>query len=215
MTVIPLPDALDDLPVVAILRAPSGDRLVEVSRVLIDAGIRGIEITCTTPGAIEAIGALTAGAGVGAGVAIGAGTVRTAEQARHAADVGAAFLVNMAAEQEVLDVARERGVPYIPGAMTPTEISQAWKMGVPAVKVSPVTPIGGVRYISELVGPWPDVPLFATGGVGIDHAADYLRAGARYVGVSGDLIRDALSPRGDLVALAQRAAAVVAAVAAR
>lgn len=211
--VIPLPDALTDSPVVAILRAPAGDRLVEVSRILIEAGFRGVEITCSTPGAFDAIATLAGEAD--AAVAIGAGTVRTADQARRAADAGAAFLVNMAAEQEVLDVAHQHGLPYIPGALTPSEISQAWKMGVAAVKVSPVTPVGGVRYINELVGPWPDIPLFATGGVRIDEAPDYLRAGARYVGVSADLVRDALAPGGDLAALAQRAAHVIDAVRAR
>jgi 2-dehydro-3-deoxyphosphogluconate aldolase/(4S)-4-hydroxy-2-oxoglutarate aldolase len=109
----------------------------------------------------------------------------------------------------VIEAAHSRGVPFIPGALTPNEIVAAWAYGVQAVKVSPIGPVGGVDYLSELVGPLPDIRLMPTGLVRIDEAGAYLAAGAAFVGVSRDLIRDSLLPGGDLVGLAERAARTV------
>lgn len=208
-----LRDQLSEVPLVAILRAATGERLVEVSRVLAAEGIPAVELTMTTPGHLRALETLR-GDGDDA-LWVGAGTVRTAADAAAAVDAGAQFLVNMAFEPGVREVAESSAVPYIPGALTPTEISRAWSAGaseaVPAVKVSPVGCLGGPAYIRELVGPWPDIPLFPTGGVRLDDVPDYLAAGAAVVGVSGHLVGDALTPSGDLEALRGRARELVAA----
>ena len=210
---IPMLDILKDRPAVPILRAATGERLVAVSRVLVDAGLRAVELTCTTPGYETAISLLREE--TDADVLVGAGTVRTAADAARAIEAGAQFLVNMAAEASVAEIAAAADIPYIPGALTATEISRAWALGVTAVKVSPVGCVGGPAYIRELVGPWPDIPLFPTGGTVLADIDAYLDAGAALVGFSTDLLGDSLSPAGDLEALSARASRLVAALEAR
>lgn len=204
---IQLNEVLRARPVVAVLRAPDADRFVEVSSVLVEAGIPAVEFTFTSAGVIDAL--RQAREQLPPGVLIGAGTVRTVEQVHLAIDAGASFLVSQVTDAAVIEAAHNRGVPFIPGALTPNEIVQAWSYGVQAVKVSPIGPVGGVSYLSELVGPLPDIPLMPTGLVRLDEAGDYLAAGAAFVGVSRDLIRDALLPGGDLIELAERAARTV------
>jgi 2-dehydro-3-deoxyphosphogluconate aldolase/(4S)-4-hydroxy-2-oxoglutarate aldolase len=204
---IDLRDVLRMRPVVAVLRAPDAHRFVEVSSVLVEAGIPAVEFTLTSGGAIGAI--RRARDELPAGVLVGAGTVRTVEQAYRAIDAGASFLVSQLTDPAVIEAAHARGVPFVPGALTPNEIARAWDYGVQAVKVSPIGPVGGVDYLAELVGPLPDVPLIPTGRILVDEAGDYLAAGAAMVGVSRDLTRDALLPGGDLAALAERAVRTV------
>jgi len=204
---IQLSEALQARPVVAVLRAPDADRFIEVSSVLIEAGIPAVEFTLTSAGVIDAL--RRARDQLPADVLVGAGSVRTVEQAHFAIDAGAAFLVSQVTDPAVIEAAHSRGVPFIPGALTPNEIVRAWDYGVQAVKVSPVGPVGGVAYLAELVGPLPDIRLMPTGRVRIDEAGDYLAAGAAFVGVSRDLTRDALLPGGDLSGLAERAARTV------
>ena len=115
----------------------------------------------------------------------------------------------------LVDAAAARGVPFFPGALTPTEILDAWESGVPAVKVSPIGPVGGLAYFDNLRGPLPDILMMPTGGVELDEVSAYLDKGAVAVGLSGSLIVDALLPGGDLAALAERAERAVAAVYAR
>lgn len=99
--------------------------------------------------------------------------------------------------------------------MTPTEILDAWESGVPAIKVSPIGPVGGLAYFDNVRGPLPDIPLMPTGGVELSEVGAYLDKGAVAVGLSGALLVDALLPGGDLSALAERADQVVTAVRAR
>jgi len=204
---IQLNDRLSDRPVVAVLRAPDACRFLEVSAVVIEAGFRAVEFTLTTTGALDAIS--QARERLPDDVLVGAGTVRTVDQVHRAIDAGASFLVSQVADRALVEAAHARGVPFVPGALTPTEIVAAWGFGVQAVKVSPVGPLGGAGYIAELVGPLPDIPLMPTGQVGIDEAGDYLKAGAAMVGLSRDLTRDAVQPGGDLLALAERAGRVM------
>ncbi|WP_328996197.1 bifunctional 4-hydroxy-2-oxoglutarate aldolase/2-dehydro-3-deoxy-phosphogluconate aldolase [Kribbella sp. NBC_01245] len=204
---IQLSEALRARPVVAVLRAPDADRFIEVSSVLIEAGIPAVEFTLTSAGVFDAL--RRARDELPAGVLVGAGSVRTVEQAHRAIDAGASFLVSQVTDAAVIEAAHSRDVPFVPGALTPNEIVLAWSYGVQAVKVSPVGPVGGVSYVAELVGPLPDIRLMPTGLVRIDEAGDYLTAGAAFVGVSRDLTRDALLPGGDLAGLAERAARAV------
>jgi 2-dehydro-3-deoxyphosphogluconate aldolase/(4S)-4-hydroxy-2-oxoglutarate aldolase len=204
---IQLSEALQARPMVAVLRAPDADRFIEVSSVLIEAGIPAVEFTLTSAGVLDAL--RQAREQLPAGILVGAGTVRTVEQAHRAIDAGASFLVSQVTDPAVIEASHSCGVPFVPGALTPNEIVRAWDYGVQAVKVSPVGPVGGVAYIAELVGPLPDIPLMPTGRVRIDEAGDYLAAGAAFVGVSRDLTRDALLPGGDLAGLAERAARTV------
>ncbi|MBL8925147.1 MAG: bifunctional 4-hydroxy-2-oxoglutarate aldolase/2-dehydro-3-deoxy-phosphogluconate aldolase [Pseudonocardia sp.] len=209
---IDLLDILSSRKVVAVLRAPDAGRFVPVARVLYDAGFRCIEFTLTTRGAIDAL--CDVRRALPDDVLLGIGTVRTLQQVEEALEGEADFLVSQTFNPEVIDAAQRSGVPFIPGALTPTEVLRAWEHGVPAVKVSPIGPVGGPEYLTELTAPMPEVPVMPTGGVTVDNGAEYLRRGAVAVGISRSLTGDALTPGGDLDALAQRARTAVSGVAA-
>jgi 2-dehydro-3-deoxyphosphogluconate aldolase / (4S)-4-hydroxy-2-oxoglutarate aldolase len=196
--------------VVAILRAPKADAFLRVSEVLYDAGFRCVEFTLTTEGALDALE--QALASLPSDLAVGVGTVRTQEHVSAAIDRGAAFLVSQVFRPQLVQAAQARGVPFFPGALTPTEILDAWDSGVPAVKVSPIGPVGGLAYFDQLRGPLPDVPMMPTGGVELGEVSAYLDKGAAAVGLSGPLLGDSLDGDGDLAALAARAGAVIDAI---
>jgi 2-dehydro-3-deoxyphosphogluconate aldolase / (4S)-4-hydroxy-2-oxoglutarate aldolase len=186
---------------VAVLRAPTAAHFVPASEVLWHAGVRCFEYTLTTEGALDALVELRR---VLAEAIVGVGTVRTVGQLRAAGDAGAEFAVSQVFLPELAAAARKQQIPFIPGALTPTEVVTAWNAGAPAVKVSPIGPVGGVSYLNELRGPLPDVALMPTGGVTLEAAAYYLDAGAAAVGLSSALLGDALLG-GDLDALSARA----------
>jgi 2-dehydro-3-deoxyphosphogluconate aldolase/(4S)-4-hydroxy-2-oxoglutarate aldolase len=195
--------------VVAILRADSPDHLEVVAHELVAAGITCLELTLTTPGALEALARLHRG--LDAGVALGMGSVIDAAQAQAALDAGADFLVSPGVCEEVAVAAGARAVPCYPGAFTPTEVVAAWRLGAPAVKLFPAA-TGGPRYVRDIRGPLPDIPLVPTGGVGLKQIADYVAAGAVAVGLGGPLIGDALRG-GSTAGLRERARAALDAVA--
>jgi 2-dehydro-3-deoxyphosphogluconate aldolase / (4S)-4-hydroxy-2-oxoglutarate aldolase len=195
--------------VVAVVRARSASLFVEVGTVLAEAGVTCIEFTLSSEGAVDALRAFAAQ--LPRGVAIGAGTVLDAESASAAVDAGATYLISPALCRDVIERGADLGVPVIPGALTPTEILDAWRAGASAVKVFPVAEAGGPAYIRAVLAPLPDVPLIPTGGVEIDDASDYLAAGAFAVGLGGSLVGD-LGAGGDLGALRARAQALVGAV---
>jgi 2-dehydro-3-deoxyphosphogluconate aldolase/(4S)-4-hydroxy-2-oxoglutarate aldolase len=199
-------------PVVAILRAPDASRFLAASEVLYEAGFRCLEYTLTTDGALEALRA--ARNALPDDVILAVGTVRTEQHVQDAIDAGAQFLVSQVLRPRLIEIAKSRGVPFVPGALTPTEIADAWETGVPAVKVSPIGPVGGIEYFDQLRAPLPEIPLMPTGGVTIDQVADYLSRGAAAVGLSGPLLGDALLANGDLAGLASRARQAVAAASA-
>ncbi|PZF79651.1 bifunctional 4-hydroxy-2-oxoglutarate aldolase/2-dehydro-3-deoxy-phosphogluconate aldolase [Jiangella anatolica] len=205
---IPPSAQLSQTGVMAILRARSADRFGEISRTLVDAGITCLEITLTSPGALEAIKAIRAE--LPASVDVGAGTVIDAGQARAVVEAGAGFVVSPSVEPEVIAVAREAGIPSYPGALTPTEVLTAWRAGATVVKLFPGSAVGP-SYITALRGPFPDVAIMPTGGVSLANIGDWIRAGAAGVGLGGPLLGDA-ADGGDLGALAERAATALAAV---
>jgi 2-dehydro-3-deoxyphosphogluconate aldolase / (4S)-4-hydroxy-2-oxoglutarate aldolase len=202
----PLP--LPPRAVVAVLRAPNAKHFVAACEVLRDAGITCFELTLTTDGALEALVETRAAL---PDAVVGLGTVRTAEHLEAAAQVGAAFAVSQVFLPELVSAANAHQIPYVPGTLTPTEVVLAWNTGVPAVKVSPIGPVGGVTYLTELLTPLPDVAIMPTGGVTLESAGDYLDAGAVAVGVSGALFEDALLG-GDLGALKRRAQQLISSV---
>jgi 2-dehydro-3-deoxyphosphogluconate aldolase / (4S)-4-hydroxy-2-oxoglutarate aldolase len=208
MSTIPIPSPLPPRAVVAVFRAPTAEHFLPASEVLWAAGIRCFEYTLTTEGALDALVELRR---VFADAHVGVGTVRTVDHLRAAHDAGAEFAVSQVFLPELVAAAQEQQIPFIPGALTPTEVVTAWNAGVPAVKVSPIGPVGGVYYLRELRGPLPDVAIMPTGGVTLQAAAHYLDAGAVAVGVSGALLEDALLG-GDLAALSDRAEQLMASV---
>jgi 2-dehydro-3-deoxyphosphogluconate aldolase/(4S)-4-hydroxy-2-oxoglutarate aldolase len=191
--------------VVAILRGRSSAHLDAVVDVLVEAGIRSLEVTLTTPDALAAVGRSVAR--FGSAVAIGAGTVRTVLDVAAAVDAGAAYLVSPHTDPALASRARSLGVAYLPGAFTPTEIVAAMAAGATAVKLFPAR-LGGPRYLRDIREPLPDVPIVPTGGVSAENAAEWFAAGAVAVGVGGSLIGDALDG-GPLSGLRARAVALV------
>src|SRR3712207_4100647 len=143
--------------VVAVLRASTADGFSAVADVLVEAGITAIEVTLTSRGAIDALAGLRRQLPPAA--VVGAGTVLTADQAKAAADAGAAFLVSPVLDPDLVVGA---GVPFYPGGLTPTEIHRAYAAGAPLVKLFPAAAVGP-RYLKDLHGPLPDVRIMPTG----------------------------------------------------
>lgn len=200
---------LVDTGIVAILRAHDARHVERTAEVLLEEGIRCLEVTMTVPGALGIVAALAAR--LPAGAALGAGTVTTAAQARESVDSGATFLVCPAVCHEVLEVALDAGVACYPGGFTPTEILDAWRSGATAVKLFPAA-TGGPAHLKRVREPLPDIPIVPTGGVTVDAVPEYLRCGALAVGMGSPLLGDALDG-GDVAALRERAARVHDAVA--
>jgi 2-dehydro-3-deoxyphosphogluconate aldolase/(4S)-4-hydroxy-2-oxoglutarate aldolase len=205
----PITPQLRDSGVVAILRGARPDRLEEVALALIESGIGCLELTLTTPGALDVFRRLRPA--VGADVALGMGSVITATQADTVLEAGADFLVSPGVCADVARSAVRAGVACYPGGWTPTEILTAWNLGAPAVKLFPAAS-GGPRHLRDITAPLPQIPLVPTGGVALDQIAAYLAAGAIAVGLGSPLIGDALEG-GSPAALRERAAAALAAVA--
>jgi 2-dehydro-3-deoxyphosphogluconate aldolase/(4S)-4-hydroxy-2-oxoglutarate aldolase len=194
-----LVDTLSADPVVAILRAAHARHLVAAAEVIADAGIRAVELPLTTPGALDALRELRARRPE---LLAGAGTVITPGDADAAVAAGAQFLVAPCTRPDTLAVAAERGVPMMPGAFTATEVALALEHGAEVIKLFPATL--GPGYLRALRDPLPHARLVATGGVGIDTIADFLRAGAFAVALGSTLAGDALQT-GAFDELAERA----------
>ncbi|MGH8869194.1 MAG: bifunctional 4-hydroxy-2-oxoglutarate aldolase/2-dehydro-3-deoxy-phosphogluconate aldolase [Actinomycetes bacterium] len=199
---------LVDTGVVAILRAASGDRFVDVAATLAGAGVTCLEVTLTTAGALDAVRAVRDR--LPDAVSVGVGTVTSVADVHAAVDAGAEFLVSPGVSMDVVTAGLARGVPSYPGAWTATEVLTAWRAGASAVKLFPAA-TGGPAHLRHLRGPLPDVPLVPTGGVALDDIAAYVQAGAVAVGLGGPLQGDA-AEGGSLDALADRAARALAAV---
>jgi len=188
--------------VVAVIRLADPEKLRAVFDALAAGGVRVFEVTMTVPGAIELIAQLTRG--LSQELMVGAGTVTDADAARRAIDAGARFVVGPVFRRDVIDACHERGVPAMPGCFTPTEILDAWEAGADIVKVFPSTSLGPA-FIKDVRAPLPQLKLMPTGGVSIENAADWLRAGAVAVGIGSALV-DALALKaGDFPAITQRA----------
>jgi 2-dehydro-3-deoxyphosphogluconate aldolase / (4S)-4-hydroxy-2-oxoglutarate aldolase len=145
-----------------------------------------MEVTMTVPGAIELLRALKVE--FGDKLLLGSGTVTTAEQARATIDAGAEFVVSPSFHAEVVAATREADKVSIPGSLTPTEVITAWRAGADYVKIFPCSAVGGASYLKALLAPFPELRLIPTGGVTLATAADFLKAGARALGVGTDLV---------------------------
>ena len=182
MTKAELLEQLDDVPVVAILRRPKVD-LEFCVQTLVDAGIRFIEVTIDSPGCLSFLESI---AGKFQGPLFGAGTVTTPELAEKAIKAGAKFLVTPNFSREVIRIAQSHQVFIFPGAMTPTEIFSAYQAGADVIKVFPAATLGS-SFFKELRGPFPQIPLMATGGITVENAPGFFAAGANALGVGGSL----------------------------
>lgn len=194
-------DAIRDARLIVVLRrvAPRS-HLIDLVDELVDVGARIFEITLDADDAVDDLVALREhlrSGGVGASV--GAGTIRTTDQVRRARDAGAAFGVSPVFDRAVVAAAHEVGLPFIPGAYSPTEVDAAWRAGASFVKLFPASSLGS-SHIRELRGPLPEVELIVTGGVDATNAAAFLEAGAVAVGVGSALVRGTAEERAAIVA---------------
>jgi 2-dehydro-3-deoxyphosphogluconate aldolase/(4S)-4-hydroxy-2-oxoglutarate aldolase len=198
--------ALAAAPVIAVVRAPSIPDAPALCAALEAGGILWTELTFSTPDVVPHLRAAVA-----AGHRVGAGTVLTATQARDAVDSGVAFLVTPGLRPDVAAVAHEAGVPVVLGALTPTEVAAALDLGTAAVKIFPARAFGP-GYFKDLRGPYPGVPLVASGGVNAGNAADFLAQGALAVCAGTDVVPPDVVAAGDWDQITQRAKAFMAAL---
>jgi 2-dehydro-3-deoxyphosphogluconate aldolase/(4S)-4-hydroxy-2-oxoglutarate aldolase len=204
---LPIPAGLLEGGVVAIARNLTAAPVRGVADALLRGGVRAFELTLNEPEdqALEAVRAAARHAD-GTVLEIGAGTVLTRAAAERAIDAGSTFLVSPHVEPELIEWAVERGIPFLPGAFTPTEILAAWRAGAAAVKLFPAS-VAGPAFVREFRGPFPHIPLLSTGGVTVETAPDFIRAGAVAVGLGSWLIGD-----GEPTGITERASNVVRAV---
>ena len=201
-----VPAGLVSCGVVAIARRLTADTAPQVGDALVEGGVLAFEITLNEPvtGALRAIESVAARA---PGLAIGAGTVVSIDAAQRAIDAGATYLVMPHTDPDLVGWAAQRGVPALPGAFTPTEVLAAWRAGAAAVKLFPAS-VAGPAFVRECLGPFPEIPLVPSGGVTVQSAGDFIRAGAVAVGVGSWLIGD-----GEPAGVTARARQIVGAVA--
>ena len=198
-----------DAGVVAVIRAHSKDQLVGLTEALLAGGVSGIEVTTSTPKAIAGIEMLADRFGDSA--VIGVGTVIDPATARDAIAAGAQFVVSPVLDEQIIALTRRYGKVIIPGAFTPTEILRAWTAGADVVKVFPSTVLGP-GYFKDILAPLPQLRLTPTGGVDLKNAADWIKAGAVFVGVGSSLVtKDALA-KNDWPAVTANAKAFVEAI---
>ncbi len=174
--------------VVAVIRAASADLAVAMSQALVRGGVLGIEITFSTPGAPDAIARAKRELPQ---ALVGAGTVLDLAQLEAAANAGASFLVSPHFDEALVKAAKERRVPYMAGALTPTEMVHAWRAGVSCVKLFPGSVVGPA-YVKALRGPLPHIPIMPTGGVDEANLGEWLAAGVVAVGMGGALATGSL-----------------------
>jgi len=172
--------------VVPVVRAKSTNDAMKIVYAIKEGGINTVEITMTIPGAIGVMEEVAKK--FGDEVLLGAGTVLDAETARTSILAGAEFVVSPCLNEDLIRICKRYAKMVIPGAMTPTEILKAWEMGADIVKVFPAGNLGGPEYIKAIKAPLPQILLNPTGGVNLENAAEFIRAGASIISVGSALV---------------------------
>lgn len=172
--------------VIPVVRVTSAQEAMDVSDAIKEGGISLIEITMSVQGAIDVIKELTQK--YKDEIIMGAGTILDPETARAALLAGAQFIVTPTLNLDVIQMAHRYSAVVVPGAMTPTEILTAWDAGADMVKVFPAAQVGGPEYLKALKGPLPQILLVPTGGVNLQNAGAFIKAGASAIGVGGELV---------------------------
>jgi 2-dehydro-3-deoxyphosphogluconate aldolase/(4S)-4-hydroxy-2-oxoglutarate aldolase len=200
-------EAIEREGIVAVIRIKEPEKLRAVVDAIAEGGVRALEVTMTVPGAVDLIRELAPT--LPAGFTLGAGTVLDADTAMDVIEAGARFVVSPVFRRIVIQACHTRGAPAIPGCFSPTEILDAWDAGADIVKVFPATALGP-GYVKDLRGPLPQVKLMPTGGVTLDNAGDWIRAGAVAVGVGTALVDAKAIAAGDYKTLRANAERIVA-----
>jgi 2-dehydro-3-deoxyphosphogluconate aldolase/(4S)-4-hydroxy-2-oxoglutarate aldolase len=189
--------------IIPVVRAQSADEAMRAVEAIKEGGISVLEITMTVPGAVKLIEDVARS--YESDAIVGAGTVLDTETARLCILAGARFIVSPALDLETIAFCRRSGIVVLPGAMTPTEVLAAWKAGADLVKVFPAGSLGGAAYIKNLKAPLPQIKLVPTGGVSLQNAGDFIRAGAAALGVGTDLVDTTARREGNGSLITERA----------
>jgi len=185
---------IKNLGLLAVIRGPSLDLTIKMVGALVDGGVRGIEITFTTPNALEVVQSLDKE--FGSKIILGMGTLTEPEQTEAAKNAGAIFLVSPHTEVNLAKAMTATGLPVMMGALTPSEVMKAWTLGSDVVKLFPGS-LGGPDYMKSLKGPFPDIPMMPTGGVSDKNLKDWFDAGAFAVGAGSNLCPKNLALAGE------------------
>jgi len=202
-------NAIEAMRVVAVIRLRDAAKLRAVVDALAAGGVRAVEVTMTVPNAIGLIREIAGS--LPAGFLLGAGTVTDGDTARAVIDAGAQFVVSPVFRQEVLRACQERDIAVMPGCFSPTEILAAHDAGADIIKVFPATMLGP-QFIRDVRAPLPQVKLMPTGGVTIENAGEWIRAGAVAVGIGSALVDAGAIDRGEFGVITDKARRVLASV---
>lgn len=202
--------AIREIGLVPVVRTESAESAIRSIEALHRAGLRVAEITMTVPGAVRALEKVADQ--FGDQVLLGAGTVLDPETARICMLAGAEFIVTPSLKVATIEMAQRYSKVIVPGALTPTEVLTAWDAGADAVKVFPAGSLGGAKYIAALRGPFPQIEMIPTGGVNLQTAGEFLKAGACAVGVGKDLVDGETIRAGKYEVFEERARKFIAAV---
>jgi 2-dehydro-3-deoxyphosphogluconate aldolase/(4S)-4-hydroxy-2-oxoglutarate aldolase len=196
--------------IIPVVRAKSAPMAVAAAEAVLAGGITIVEVTMTVPGALDVIRELALA--MGDKVVVGAGTVLDSETAARCLEAGAEFLVSPGFDLHTVKLANHKGKLIMAGALTPTEVITAWNAGADMVKIFPCGNVGGPRYIKALRGPLPQIPMVPTGGVNLQTAGDFIRAGAIALGVGSELISPHALQSGNTALITAAAREYIAAV---
>lgn len=188
-----------DVGIIPVIRAESTSQAMQAAAAVCDGGIPIVEITMTVPNAVEALRQLSKD--MKSRLLVGAGTVLGADAVEQCVEAGAEFIVTPGYNAMAVARTKELAKLVMTGALTPTEVMEAWEAGSDFVKIFPCGSVGGPKYVKALKGPFPNVAMIPTGGVNLENAADFLRAGADALGIGGELVSAAALKRGDLRAI--------------
>src|SRR6266536_1827141 len=195
--------AITRIGIVPIVRTDSAEGAIKAIEAVYRGGVRAAEITMTVPGAIRALEKVADQ--FGDKIVLGAGTVLDPETARACMLAGAEFFVTPSLKLSTIEMVKRYSKVICPGALTPTEVVTAWEAGADIVKIFPCGNMGGPKYIKALKGPFPHIEMIPTGGVNLETAGDFLKAGACAVAVGGELVDAKLMNEGKFDVLEERA----------
>ena len=195
--------------VIAVLRTNSSEDALTLGRALADTLVIAIEVTMTVPDAAKVIEQL-----IGEGISrVGAGTVRSVDQVKQLAKIGANFVVSPHLDVEVVKAAVDLGIPTTPGCLSPSEMVKAMQLGATSVKIFPINSVGGLDYVNYVLEPLPDLPIVVSGGVTPEQVNSYLAAGVVGVCLGGALWTPEIVGKGDVAGAKAYATAALAKIA--
>jgi 2-dehydro-3-deoxyphosphogluconate aldolase/(4S)-4-hydroxy-2-oxoglutarate aldolase len=203
--------SIREIGIVPIVRAASPEAALRAAEAVYNGGIRAVEVTMTVPGALRVLEKVADQ--YGDRLTLGAGTVLDPETARACMLAGAEFFVTPALKLHTIEICHRYSKVIMPGALTPTEVQAAWEAGADMVKIFPCGNVGGPKYIKALKAPFPQVEMVPTGGVNLENAADFLRAGAAAIAVGAEMVNAQALAEGRLEVIEQTARQFLAKVA--